>query len=400
MLDSAERERLEALQSLAVMDTPAEARFDRVVRLAQRIFEVPMVAIGFIDHDRQWLKSRVGLEAREFDRADALCDHTIRQSEPIVVPDAIADPRFADSPSVVGDPHIRFYAGQALQAPGGQRVGVVCVMDVVPREFSARDRALLGDLAGWLESELALRHDLERANLVQQSLLPHRRPSIEGFDIAGGCVPASQVGGDFFDWFMVGDVLQLTIADVMGKGMGSAIIAASVRAVLRSMSRASRRATDPPNSPRPVVAAAVSAAARGLEPDLEETASFVTMFTARLDAATATLRYVDAGHGLTVLIGADGHLEHLPATDLPIGITSDSTWTEHRLVLRPGDTLMSVSDGILDFFASAAEVLDSAATVVKRTETAQQTVDEIIRFARAHRMNDDVTALVIRRPST
>jgi serine phosphatase RsbU (regulator of sigma subunit) len=232
---------------------------------------------------------------------------------------------------------------------------------------------------------------------VQQSLMPRRPPLIEGFDIAGGCLPASQVGGDFFDWFVVGEELQVTIADVMGKGIGSAIIAAAVRAVLRSTSRASRRANDRDDVARPVVAHAVGAAARGLEPDLEETGTFVTMFTARLSPHNPDLRYVDAGHGLTVLIRHGGGVQLLPTTDLPIGVMSQLPWTEHRVTLGEGDTVISVSDGILDFFGSAADVLDAAETVVRGTDTAQQTVDEIIRFARARRIHDDVTALVIRR---
>jgi serine phosphatase RsbU (regulator of sigma subunit) len=398
MLDTAERERLAALQALGVLDTGPEERFDRVTRIAQRVFQVPMVAVTFIDADRQWFKARIGLDAVETPREQAFCDHTIRHPGAMVVPDATADERFVDNPLVTGDPHIRFYAGHPLHAPGGQRVGSLCIIDDVPRQLSEPDAALLADLAAWVESELALRDDLERAQRVQRSLLPSRPPSLAGFDIAGGCQPATEVAGDFFDWFPVGDELQLTVADVMGKGVGSAIIAASVRAVLRSTSRApARRGADERRRPL-VVADAVAAAARGLEPDLEETSSFVTMFTGRLDPVSGTLRYVDAGHGLTLIVPSDGDPVPLPSSgDLPIGIAPDGTWTEHVVELQPGDTMISVSDGILDFFRTALEVLDAARIVTRGTETAQDTVDEIIRFARARRLKDDVTALVVRR---
>lgn len=384
MVDTAERQRLEALQALGVLDTPPEERFDRIARLAQHLFRVPMVGVTLIDRDRQWLKSGVGLPAVDVRREDAFCAHTIRQPGPMIVTDAQRDPRFADNPFVVNPPHVRFYCGQPLTA-GGQRVGALCLLDDEPREMTPEDISLLADLSSWVESELAIRDELERAEQVQRGLLPRAVPDVPGYEVAGGCVPASLVGGDFFDWYREGDSLQLTIADVMGKGVGSAIIAATVRAVLRSTSRGTG------------VGDAVTAAARSLEPDLDETSAFVTLFTARLDPESGLIRYVDAGHGLTLRIDAAGVPERLPAVDLPLGAAPEYVWTEQRIELRPGETLISVSDGLLDFFRTAPEVLEAASILVRGTSSAAEAVGEIRRFTSARRAHDDVTALVLKR---
>ena len=395
----AEQFRSEALRSLDVLGTGPEERFDRVVRLAQRIFRVPVVAVSFIDGDRHWVKAHVGLDGPDITSGEAFCQHTMRESGTVVVRDAVSDVRFATNPVVTGSPGVRFYAGHAVRSPDGHSVGALYLIDHVPRDLDDEQATMLSELAGWIESELALREELARAEGVQHGLLPHEPPSIPGFGVAGCCIPASEVGGDFFDWFPVGDEFQFTIADVMGKGLGAALIAASVRAVLRTTLRAPARRGDVERRRPLLIADAVTNAARGMEPDLQETSSFVTLFTARLEVATGTLRYVDAGHGLSAVVGVDGVPHLLTSTDVPIGVLPDDSWSEHVVHLDPGDTLLSVSDGVLDYFSSALEVLDAAAVLARGADTAQQVIDEITRFARARRIKDDITALVVRRDS-
>ena len=397
MSDVAERSRSEALQSLDVVGTAPEERFDRVVRLAQQIFRVPVVAVSFIDGDRHWVKAHVGLDGPDITRGEAFCQYTIREAGTMVINDAAADERFATNAFVTGSAHVRFYAGHPIRGPGGHRVGVLYLIDEAPRRLSDEQAAVLSELAGWIESELALREELARAEGVQSGLLPQEPPAIPGFGAAGCCIPASEVGGDFFDWFPVGDEFQFTIADVMGKGLGAALIAASVRAVLRTTLRAPARRGDVERRRPLLIAEAVTIAARGMEPDLQETSSFVTLFTARLEVATGTLRYVDAGHGLSAIIGVDGVPQLLPSDDVPIGVVPDDSFSEHVVQLEPGDTLISVSDGVLDFFSSALEVLDAAAILARGADTAQQVIDEITRFAQARHIEDDITALVVRR---
>ena len=158
-----ETERLALLRELDLLDTPAEPVFDRVVRLASRLMQVPMAAFSLVDAERQWFKSRVGLEAGETPRADAFCAHTILQDEPLVVPDARQDPRFAHNPLVTGAPAIRFYAGVPVRSSSGLALGALCAIDVVPRQLDAEQKAVLVDLAAIIMREVQYRERLAAA---------------------------------------------------------------------------------------------------------------------------------------------------------------------------------------------------------------------------------------------
>jgi len=147
--------RVETLRSLNILDTPAEERFDRITRLAKRLFDVPMSLVTFIDEDRQWIKSAVGIERGETTRDDAFCAHTILKNEVLTVPDTALDDRFHDNPFVTGNPNIRFYAGYPLAAGDGAKVGSLCLCDTKPRTFNEEDHALLHDLAMMVEQELS-----------------------------------------------------------------------------------------------------------------------------------------------------------------------------------------------------------------------------------------------------
>ena len=133
---SNEATRQAALDSLKIVDTPPEERFDRITRLAKQLFGVETAAITLIDHDRQWFKSKIGLESQETLRSVAFCDVTIRESANFTVADASQDSRFHNNPLVTGDPNIRFYAGYPLETSGGERVGALCIFDPHPRVFT------------------------------------------------------------------------------------------------------------------------------------------------------------------------------------------------------------------------------------------------------------------------
>src|SRR5215207_4572101 len=107
-----ESDRLDALRSLEILDTPAEERFDRITRVAAALFDVPISTVTMIDANRQWHKACVGVSGREDPRAVSFCSVAIQTPAPLIVPDAREDPRFADNPLVTGPPFIRFYAGQ------------------------------------------------------------------------------------------------------------------------------------------------------------------------------------------------------------------------------------------------------------------------------------------------
>ena len=159
-----EERRLAALSCLGLLDTPAEARFDRLTRLGRRLFGVSTVLISLLDRDRQWFKSRQGLDVTETSRDIAFCHKALERDEQMVVPDARAHPLFHDYPGVIGAPFIRFYAGRPLYLRGGEKVGTLCLVDTEPRAFGEKDAEMLDDLASMVENELALSaqdgHDL------------------------------------------------------------------------------------------------------------------------------------------------------------------------------------------------------------------------------------------------
>lgn len=143
------------LQGLGLLDTPPEERFDRITRLAKRLFGVPTALVSLVDEDRLWFKSRQGFAHSEVPRELSFCAHAIQGEGLMQVPDAEADPRFADNPFVVGDPNIRFYAGCPIAAPDGSKLGTLCVLDHMPRKLDSTDAQLLGELAELVEREVA-----------------------------------------------------------------------------------------------------------------------------------------------------------------------------------------------------------------------------------------------------
>ena len=151
-----ETARLMSLHSLRILDTAPEERFDRITRMTKRMFDVEIALISLVDSQRQWFKSRQGLEACETDRNISFCGHAILDSEVFIVGDAANDPRFADNPLVTGKPNIRFYAGCPIRGPMGHRIGTLCVIDSKPRGMSAEEQETLCDLAAMVEDELAL----------------------------------------------------------------------------------------------------------------------------------------------------------------------------------------------------------------------------------------------------
>lgn len=153
-LPSDEPERLRALRAAGVLDSPAEERFDRITRLARRVFDVPIALVSLVDAERQWFKSHQGLDVRETPREISFCSHAIHDDRVFIVPDALTDPRFADNPAVTGEIRARFYAGRPIRM-FGRRVGTLCLVDRRPRELRDDDVRALNDLATLVEEELA-----------------------------------------------------------------------------------------------------------------------------------------------------------------------------------------------------------------------------------------------------
>jgi len=379
VIDEMARQR--ALEELSILDTAPEERFDRVTRLAKSLFGVESAAINLIDGDRQWAKSVAGGAIIEMPREQSVCTDTVQGDDTLVVPELTADPQYAGRAQ---DGVINFYAGHPLYASSGERIGAFCVYDSQPRHFSEREQAMLRDLASWVQQELSVSQELSRAAEVQQGLLPAKMLSMPGWDIAGFCQPARAVGGDFYDWYPVGEGAAITLADTMGKGIAAAIIAATVRAVLRSAARFGD------------VTGAVNLAAASLNADLDTTGLFVTLFHARLDMDSGEVTFVDAGHGLTVIARRDGTIERLRSSSPPLGVDVDTEWEQQQVVLEPGDTLVTASDGLLDLYDGTLDALDRVAALAMLASSSQEVVDALRTRARGT-SSDDVTVVVVRR---
>ena len=151
-----EVERLAALHSLCILDTPPEERFDRITRLAQALFHVPFCLVSLVDAERQWFKSAQGLGVRETPRSLSFCGHAILGHRTFIVEDAREDPRFHDNPYVAGEPHIRFYAGHPLRSIDGHHIGTLCLLDREPRHLIQEQIDALADLAAIVENEIRL----------------------------------------------------------------------------------------------------------------------------------------------------------------------------------------------------------------------------------------------------
>jgi GAF domain-containing protein len=149
-----EAARLWALRGLDLLDTPAEERFDRLTRLAAALFDVPVALVTLVDRERQWFKSRHGLDLLETHRDASFCAHAILGDDIMVIPDAQQDCRFADNPLVAGEPRARFYAGFPVRASNGACVGTLCLIDTRPRDLDGAKLALLRDLGSLVRREL------------------------------------------------------------------------------------------------------------------------------------------------------------------------------------------------------------------------------------------------------
>jgi GAF domain-containing protein len=149
-----EKQRLASLYALNLLDTKPEKRFDKFTKIATKIFHVPISTLTLIDNDREWFKSCEGLTKEEGDRAISFCAHALVEDKILIVNDTIRDKRFFDNPMVIGEPHIRFYAGVPIASADGSRVGVFCIKDTKTREFSRDEEEILIQLASWVQDEV------------------------------------------------------------------------------------------------------------------------------------------------------------------------------------------------------------------------------------------------------
>ncbi|WP_370308463.1 PAS domain S-box protein [Sinimarinibacterium flocculans] len=225
-----EAQRQDALDRLCVLDTPAEERFERIVRLARSVFHVPIALISLVDRNRQWFKAAVGLEATETSRSVSFCAHAIRAPETFVVEDARLDARFVDNPLVTGEPHIRFYAGRPLRSVDGHLVGTLCLIDREPGRLSASEHGLLDDLAVLAEREL---NDM-RASAQAEALHAERKRLRVVVDAALDGIISVDHRGHIVEFNPAAErIFGYRRADVIGSDMADLVVPEQMREMHR-----------------------------------------------------------------------------------------------------------------------------------------------------------------------
>lgn len=237
------------------------------------------------------------------------------------------------------------------------------------------------------ESEMRryqLQVELVYAAEVQAKLLPRSYPHIPCFDVAAQCLPAKQVGGDFFDWLEVcPGVWSFTLGDVMGKGMAAAMLMATVRASLRSVAH---------NRP----GEALRLAELALSDDFENSESFVTLFHAQLYGEARRLTFVDCGHGYAFLRRANGDVDGLSPRGLPLGVPGPKIYQEGAVELEKGDILVLYSDGLIDARPELGLNNSILSSYLNSATSAREMVDTLIDLTdQDGPQPDDITVLVV-----
>ncbi|HZQ47314.1 MAG TPA: SpoIIE family protein phosphatase [Verrucomicrobiae bacterium] len=243
------------------------------------------------------------------------------------------------------------------------------------RQLSRENASLLGQL----ETELA------RAGEVQTQLLPRELPALEDFDLAARCLPARQVGGDFYDWEVPRPgILSLTLGDSMGKGMPAALLTATIRAALRTAA-----CKNPP-------AMALELVRSALQEDFLRSSSFVTLFHSQLELSTRRLSFVDAGHGHAFVRRANGTVEKLLPRGPALGIPIRKPYQEGILTFQGGDTLVVYSDGLVETASNFVLDHETLAEKLGPPRSADAMLDRLLSLAEVGAEQiDDIALLVL-----
>jgi hypothetical protein len=347
--------RTAVVEALGVLGSGPEERFDRITRMTQEAFGVPLTFLNLVHGDLVTTQSTFGWhQGTSVPASEQFCATTVLSAEPMVIPDTTLDPRFAHT-AAVAEHGIRFYAGAPLSMLDGTRVGTLCIMDAKPRDLTAEDLDLLRDLARWAERELGHSIERDRVRRVIDGLVPEPI-TVPGYALDTLSVPRED-SGDVADWRLAADGrLHLTVGSVPAAGRASALLAAAVRAAVIAR-------TD----------VAMGEAIVGLEAqvaaDLSAADTVGSLFHLRLDPTSGHVDHGDAGHGLAVLLRADGTAEALRSHDLPIGLQPDTIpRTPGSLELASGDRIVLCTDGVLAEVGDLESLVELAGAVGDGTD--------------------------------
>jgi len=411
-----ESERLMDLLSLKLLDTAPENRFDRITRLAADFFQVPIAYVGLMESDRQWLKSSVGGCPTETARSMTICQYTIQMDEPLIIPDMSVHPISRGHPSVVGEPHARFYAGVPLAGPRGHKVGTFCLVDLAPRKFGEKDVESLVAFAALVEREINLGEIIQTQNELlstrRQLIETQRKLNLELSDaakyvqlmlpqpISGEEIidwqfhPSTHLGGDGLGHRRINDdLLAFYVLDVTGHGLGSALLAVTALELLRNPAAQV-------DFSRPAVV--MDRLNRTFQMK-DHAGKFFSAWYGVYSRSARTVTYANAGHPPALLLARQDGKFTLSKT-MPggcvLGILPEIQSPEITIPFSPSTELYLFTDGIYELLdpmggrGSYDEFLGYLETQVRAGKPAWEAMRHWLDRARDWKMIDDDVSLL------
>jgi serine phosphatase RsbU (regulator of sigma subunit) len=381
--DAVEESRARAVAATGLPGMDPSERYDKITRAAREVFDVPLALVNLVDDQAiETISPQPDAGRWVTPFGAAFCEYTVRQDDILMVPDTAEDERFRDRPAVVAN-GIRFYAGIPLHVEEGTAVGTLCLLDTSPRAMTAEEQERLRSFADWAQhavqgsAERSTRHAARaRATVASE----HRGDlAIHTLDM-----PWGDASGDFHTHAAEDALVNASLGDVMGKGERAERLGTLIASGLHRVDA----------SPGATLAAAQAIAHERLSSE----DAFATLVHLVVDPDSDRVRFVDAGHGLSVHIARDGAVTRLFSSDLPFGLQEvGEEWHEHEIGLAPGEALLSVSDGVLDLYDGTLAGLDAL------TEDYRASADAVAFFERVQERVaenppiDDVTVLVVAR---
>jgi len=214
-----ESQRIQALHEYEILDTAAESEFDRITEIASRVCDMPISLISLVDKERQWFKSRVGLEVKETPRDLSFCQYTFTEDQLLEVRDAVEDDRFKSNTLVTADPHIRYYAGLPLIDANGFALGALCVIDRVPRQLDENQKQILSLLRDEVVALIVNRKEKEKHKESEQKLkafFDHSQSLMCTHDLDGNFITVNEAGARLLGYEKM-EIEKLSLFDIVPK---------------------------------------------------------------------------------------------------------------------------------------------------------------------------------------